>query len=146
MVRWVMAAALVAAFVAWPAAAQVPAAPRAASPPGGTPVQPALGALAAARGPELAAEGVQRINARTGMKRRDLQVTTRWGPVYFAWPKNAKPVTFELEVGNAGTVTVRAAGYGDANKGDYAAAFDAVIPEAIRLARLARANAERPRP
>jgi hypothetical protein len=140
-------ATLALALVAGPALAQAPVpAPRPPpAAPAPTPVQPALGALVQARGAELAAAGIDAIVARTGKQRRDLQVRSRYGPIYFGWPKGVKPVTFELAVASNGVVTVRAQGADAAGLDDYRAAFDAVIPEAIRLARDAKARAERPR-
>jgi hypothetical protein len=144
--RSVLVLALIAGVLGTPAMAQPSAAPASKAATTALPAQPALAALVEARGPQLAAAGIQRIVARTGKQRRDLQVSSRYGPIYFGWPKGVKPVTFELDVGSAGAVSVRAEGAVEADKALYAAAFDAVIPEAIRLARDARARAERPRP
>jgi hypothetical protein len=138
-----LALALVAvAPLAQPAAAATKSSPTASA---AAPAQPALAALVQARGAELAAAGIESIVARTGKQRRDLQVRSRYGPIYFGWPKGVKPVTFELTVGQGGTVTVKAQGGDATGLDDYRAAFDAVIPQAIRLARDAKARAERPR-
>ena len=80
-----------------------------------------------------------------GKQRRDIQVLTGYGPVYFAWLKNVTPVAFVIEVGKGGALTVRADGYTEANKASYAAAFDAVIPEAVRRTRSNNAWATRPK-
>jgi hypothetical protein len=53
-----------------------------ASPPP-PPVQPALAPLVTPRVPEMSSVGIQRIAARTGKSKRDIQVMTRYGPVYF---------------------------------------------------------------
>ena len=123
-------------------AGSAPAKPAASAPP----VQPALAALAAPRAAELSAAGVQKIVARTGRNRRDIQVMTSWGASYIPWPKGVTPAPFQLDVGAGGALTVRAAGYTDANKANYAAALDAVLPAAVRMANEARAKATRPRP
>ena len=109
------------------------------------PVQPALEPLVAPRAAELNSVGIQRIVTRTGKQRRDIQVMTGYGPVYFAWPKNATPMAFVIEVGKGGAITVRAEGYTEANKASYSAAIDAVIPEAVRRTRSNNAWATRPK-
>jgi len=110
-----------------------------------TPLQPELVPLIAPRAAELSSAGIQKIAARTDKKRRNIQVLTTYGPIYFGWPKNVTPVTFEIEVGTGSAVTVRAKGDIEANKARYAAAFDAIVPVALRQARDAKARAERPR-
>lgn len=130
----VMAAALVA-----PAWAQPPAGGSAEA------TFAALAPLVAPRAAELSAAGVQKVVARTGKKKRDIQVITKWGPAYFPWPKGVTPVTFEIYVESANAIDVSAAGYTEANKGRYAAAFDAVLPQAVRSANAVRAQAMRPK-
>ena len=105
----------------------------------------ALAPLVAPHATELNSVGIQRIVTRTGKQRRDIQVLTGYGPVYFAWPKNVTPVVFVIEVGKGGALTVRADGYTEANKASYSAAFDAVIPEAVRRTRSNNAWATRPK-
>ena len=107
---------------------------------------PALTALVAPRAAELQAAGIQSILARTGKRRRDIQVLTQWGPAYFGWPKGVAPVVFEIYVARNGTAQVYTEGYGESNKARYAAALDAVVPEAIRQARNVRAAFLRPKP
>ena len=70
---------------------------------------------------------------------------TGYGPVHFAWPKNVIPVAFVIEAGKGGALTVRADGHTEANKTSYAAAIDAVIPEAVRRTRSNNAWATRPK-
>jgi hypothetical protein len=70
---------------------------------------------------------------------------TGYGPVYFAWPKNGTPMAFVIEVGKGGALTVRADGYTEADKARYAAAIEAVIPEAVRRTRSNNAWATRPK-
>ena len=125
-------------------AAAAVAASSATSPPP-APVQPALAPLVTPRASELSSVGIQRIAARMGKQRRDIQVLTGHGSVYFAWPKNVTPVAFVIEVGTGGALTVRADGYTEANNPRYAAAFDAVLPEAVRRTRTNNAWATRPK-
>lgn len=70
---------------------------------------------------------------------------TEWGPAYFAWPKGVAPALFEIYVAKNGAAEVYTEGYGDGNKARYAAAYDAVVPEAVRQAGIVRAWAQRPR-
>ncbi len=138
-----MVAALSAVFAMPVGAQQSTPAPATAS---AGPVQAALAPLLAPRLPELTAAGIQEINARTGRNRRDIQVMTRWGPAYFAWPKDVKPVVFDVYLGDGNTLAVDAVGYADADKPLYAAAFDAIVPLALRQAKSLRAEATRPKP
>lgn len=117
-----------------------------AAPAKSAPNQPALAALAAPRASDLYAAGVQKIVARTGKQRRDIQILTSYGTSYIPWPKGVTPAPFQLDVGAKGALTVRADEYSDANRSRYAAAFDAILPEAVRLANESRAKAQRPRP
>jgi len=78
------------------------------------------------------AAGIQKITATTGKKNRDILVSSPWGSSYFGWPKDVKPMPFTIEVGKgSGTATISAPGFSDANKADYKAAIDAVVPVAI---------------
>ena len=150
--RSIFVVTLIAATLAPPALAQQSSAASGAAKtttktagPAAAKVQPELAPLVAPRAAELTAAGIQKITARTGKRKRDIQVTSRYGPFYFAWPKNVTPVTFDIVIGQGNAVTVQAAGYNEANKANYAAAFDAIIPEALRLVTEAKTRAERPR-
>lgn len=132
---------LLALALAAPAWAQQPA----ATPSSGDATFDALAPLVAARVPELHAAGVEKVTARTGRNRRDIQVLTRWGPAYFGWPKGVKPVEFELRIESPNTIDLIAPAYNDAAKPTYRAAFDAVLPQALRTANQTRANASRPK-
>jgi len=68
----------------------------------------------------------------------------RGAPATFPWPKNVTPVTFEIYVEAPNAFDVSAADYNEANKAHYAAAFDAVLPQAVRSANALRAQAQRP--
>ena len=138
--------AVMAVVLAVPAWAQQPAAGSAAEAKAEATFA-ALAPLVAAHGAELQRRaGAQKIVARTGKGNRNIQVLTRWGPSYFAWPKGVKPVTFEIYVESANRLDVIAEGFTEANKPLYAAAFDAVLPQAVRSANAARAQATRPKP
>ncbi len=54
-------------------------------------------------------------------------------------------MTFEIYVEAPDAFDVIAAGYSEATKARYAAAFDEVLPLAIRSANTARAQAQRPK-
>ncbi len=134
---------LVVALVA-PAWAQQPAAAAGSAEAQAAATFEALAPIVAPRTAELSAAGVQKVVARTGKNKRDIQVFTKWGPAYFSWPKDVTPVTFEIYVESPNAFDVSAAGYTDANKARYAAAFDAVLPLAVRSANTLRAQAQRP--
>ena len=102
----------------------------------------ALRARCAAR-QALQAAGIQSILTRTGPRRRDIQVLTQWGPTYFPWPKGVTPAVFEIYVARDGTAKLYTDGYSESTKAHYAAAFNAVVPEAIRQAGLTRAGLRR---
>lgn len=99
----------------------------AAKAPAAAPVT-ALNEIVSPRGNELTAAGIQKITATTNKNARAIRVDSPWGASYFAWPKNVKPVAFTIETSKGGTAVVRAAGYSEANKADYKAAIDAIIP------------------
>ncbi|HEX6945398.1 MAG TPA: hypothetical protein VF196_04330, partial [Casimicrobiaceae bacterium] len=69
--------------------------------------------------------------ATPGKGWRSIAVESPWGASYFGWPKNVKPVPFTITTGKGGTATISAPGFTDANKGDYKAAIEAVVPFAI---------------
>ena len=119
-----------------PAAAKAPAAtaPAATAPAAGTvkAVQPGLFEVAGPRVNEVMAAEITSITATPGKGRRSIHVTSPWGDSYYGWPKNVKEVPFTIEVGKpAGGATISAPGFKEANKGDYKAAIDAIIPFAI---------------
>jgi hypothetical protein len=58
-------------------------------------------------------------------------VQSPWGYIYFDWPKDVKPVAFTIETGKSGGATISAPGFTEANKADYKAAVEAVVPMAI---------------
>ena len=107
--------------------------------------EPALSALVAPQAAQLRAAGIQSILTRTGKHRRDIQVLTQWGPAYFAWPKGVTPVLFEIYLAKDGTTEVYTENYSDNAKARYVAAFNALIPEAVRQSQLTRAAAQKPR-
>jgi hypothetical protein len=138
----ILIAAVAVAFAAPGWAQSPPAAPQA------TKAEATFAALApilAPRTAELSAAGVQKVVARTGKGKRDIQVLTRWGPSYLAWPKGVTPVTFEVYVEAPNSFDVIADGYTEADKARYAAAFDAVVPLAVRSANALRVQAHWPK-
>lgn len=137
--------AVMAAALAVPAWAQQPAAAGGSAETKAAAVRTALVPLILPHSAALTAAGVQKVVARTGKNKRDIQVSTKWGPAYFAWPKGVTPVTFDLFVTAADDFVVNADGYTEANKGRYAAAFDAVLPQAVSSANALRTAALRPK-
>lgn len=107
--------------------------------------EPTLSAIVAPQAAQLQAAGIKSILTRTGKGRRDVQVQTQWGTAYFGWPKNVAPALFEIYITNKGAAEVFTEKYSEATKARYAAAFNAVIPEAIRQAGLTPASAQKPR-
>jgi hypothetical protein len=114
-----------------PAAAPAPAVVK--TPAGGTikAVQPGLFEVAGPRVNEVVGAGIQKITATPGKGARSIAVQSPWGNSYFNWPKDVKPVAFTITTGKAGAATISAPGFTDANKADYKAAIDAVVPVAI---------------
>jgi len=136
---------LVALVLAVPAWAQQPAAAGASAQTQAAAAWDALSPLVGPHTAALSAAGVEEVVARTGKNRRDIQVITRWGPAYFPWPKGVTPVAFYVYVKAPYAFDVTADGYKDANKARYAAAFDAVLPQAVSSANALRAQATRPK-
>lgn len=102
-------------------------------------VQPGLFEVAGPRVNEVVAAGIQRITATPGKGRRSIAVESPWGASYFGWPKNVKPVPFTIVAGDGGgTATISAPGFTEANKGDYRAAIEAIVPFAIASTRESR--------
>ena len=146
---------LAAAILTGPAVAQTPApAPAAApakaaatAPAAGTvkAVQPGLFEVAGPRVNDVIGAGIQKITATPDKGGRAIAVQSPWGFSYHPWPKTLKPVTFTIDVGKPmGGATISAPGYTEANKADYKAAIDAIIPYAIARTQDAKSFAERP--
>jgi hypothetical protein len=119
------------------AQAAAPAAPAkaAAAAPAATTVkavQPGLLEVSGPRVNEVVAAGIQKITATPGKGARAIAVQSPWGASFFAWPKDVKQVAFTIQTGKPkGGATITAPGFTDANKADYKAAIDAVVPMAI---------------
>jgi hypothetical protein len=94
-------------------------------------IQPGLFEVAGPKVNDVIAAGIQKITATPGKGWRSIAVESPWGASYFGWPKNVKPVPFTITTGKGGTATISAPGFTDANKGDYKAAIEAVVPFAI---------------
>jgi len=99
-------------------------------------VQPGLFEVSGPRVSEALAAGLTKIVAVPGKGGKSIYVESPWGPVYFDWPKDVKPVAFTVETGKDGgkAAEISAPGFTEGNKGDYKAALDAVIPMAISKA------------
>ena len=100
-------------------------------------VQPGLYEVAGPRVGEALAAGITKITAAPGKGGKSIYVESPYGPIYFDWPKDVKPVAFTIETGKAGgsAAEISAPGFTEGNKGDYKAALDAVIPLAISKAK-----------
>ena len=109
-------------------------------------VQPGVVEVFGPKVNEVAAAGIQKISAAPGKGARSIKVESPWGDSYFGWPKNVKPVAFEIVTGKSGQeATFKAAGLTDANRGDYRAAAEAIVPVAIAKTADARAAKEHTR-
>jgi hypothetical protein len=95
-------------------------------------IQPGLVEVAGPRVSEATAVGIQKISAKGATGGRAIHVSSPWGDSYFGWPKGVKPVAFDITVEKSGTAAmINAPGFTEANKADYRAAIDAVVPVAI---------------
>lgn len=137
--------AVAAVVIAAPAWAQQPAAAGGSAQTQADATWAALSPLVGPHTIALSAAGITDLVARTGKNRRDIEVLTRWGPAYFAWPKGVTPVTFAIYVEAPRKFDVTADGFTEANKALYAAAFDALVPQAVRAANAQRARAQAPK-
>jgi len=105
-------------------------------------IQPGLFEVAGPRVGEALAAGITKIVAQPGKGTKSIYVESPWGPIYFDWPKDVKPVAFTIETGKDGgkAAEISAPGFTDGNKGDYKAALDAVIPMSISKAAAQKAG------
>jgi len=139
-------ALLAAAVITGPALAQTPApapakAPATTTTAAGTTVkavQPGLFEVAGPRVNEVIAVGIEKITATPGKGGRSIHVQSPWGDSYYGWPKNVKPVPFTIETGKAGGATISAPGFTEANKADYKAAIESIVPQAIFFTKASR--------
>ena len=99
-------------------------------------IQPGLFEVAGPRVQEDLDEGITKITAEPDKGGKSIYVESPWGPIYFGWPKDVKPVAFTIQTGKAGgkAAEISAPGFTEGNKGDYKAALDAIIPMAISKA------------
>jgi hypothetical protein len=93
-------------------------------------VQPGLLEVMGPRVNEIYGAGIQKISATAGA----IAVQSPWGNISFGWPKDVKPVAFTIETAKNGGATISAPGFTEANKADYRAAIEAVVPMAIAKA------------
>ena len=109
-------------------------------------VQPGIVEVFGPRVNEVAAAGIQKITATPGKGGRSIAVQSPWGSSFFGWPKDVKPVAFEIVMGKSGKeATFKAPGLTDANRADYRAAAEAIVPVAISKTADARAAKEHTR-
>lgn len=143
-------ALLAAAVITIPALGQTPA-PAADKAPARTvkAIQPGLFEVASPRVNDVIAAQIQSITAEPGKGARSIHVHSMWGDSYYGWPKNVKPVFFTIEVGKpAGGATISAPGFTEANKSDYEAAIESIVPFAIASTHSSKAwrtDSENPR-
>ena len=86
-----------------------------------TAVQPGLLEVTGPHVNDVYGAGIQKITATPGKGGRSIAVQSPWGNLYFDWPKDVKPVAFEIETTKNGGVTISAPGFTEANKADYKA-------------------------
>lgn len=100
-------------------------------------IQPGLLDVAGPRVNEAIAAGILKIVATPGKGGKSIEIRSPWGDHYFDWPKDVKQVGFTIEVGKTGAyvATISAPGFTEANRADYKAALDAVVPMAIAKAK-----------
>ncbi len=98
-------------------------------------IQPGLLEVTGPRVSEVYGAGIEKITATPG---RPIAVHSPWGDINFAWPKDIKPLAFTIETAKNGGVTISAPGFTEANKDDYKAAVEAVVPMAIAKAQAQR--------
>jgi hypothetical protein len=94
-------------------------------------LQPGLFEVSGPRVNDAVAAGITKITATPGKGMRAIHVESPWGDSYNGWPKNLKPVAFTITTGKGGAATISAPGFTEANKADYKAAIEAVVPFAI---------------
>jgi hypothetical protein len=97
-----------------------------------TAVQPGLLEVTGPHVNDVYGAGIQKIIATPGKGGKSISVYSPWGHIYFDWPKDVKPVAFTIETAKNGGVTISAPGFTEANKDDYRAAIEAVVPIAIK--------------
>jgi hypothetical protein len=98
-------------------------------------IQPGLLEVTGPRVNEVYGAGIQKITATPG---KLIVVHSPWGDSNFAWPKDVKQVAFTIETAKNGGAFISAPGFTEANKDDYKAAVEAVVPMAISKAEAQR--------
>jgi len=98
-------------------------------------VQPGLLDVTGPRVSEALAAGLTKITATPAKGGKSIYAESPWGPIYFDWPKDVKQVAFTVETTGTDSARISAPGFTEANKAEYRAAFDAVVPLAISKAR-----------
>src|SRR6185436_20552820 len=92
-------------------------------------IQPGLVEVAGPRVNDAYNAGISKIVASPAKGAKSIEVQSPYGPIFFDWPKDVKPVAFTITTGKAGgkAAEISAPGFTEGNKGDYKAALDAVI-------------------
>jgi hypothetical protein len=98
-------------------------------------IQPGLFEVAGPSVNDVIAAGITKIAATPGKGRRSIEVQSPWGDSFHGWPRNMKPVPFTITTSGAGTATISAPGFTEANKADYKAAIEKIVPFAINATR-----------
>ena len=94
-------------------------------------LQPGLFEVAGPRVNDAVAAGITKITATPGKGWRSIHVQSPWGDSFHGWPANMKQVAFTITTGKGGAATISAPGFTEANRADYKAAIEAVVPFAI---------------
>jgi len=105
-------------------------------------IQPGLFEVAGPSVNDAIAAGITKIVATPGKGFRSIQIQSPWGDSYHGWPRNMKPVAFTITSSGAGTATISAPAFTEANKADYKAAIETIVPFAITATRQNRQLSE----
>jgi hypothetical protein len=99
-------------------------------------IQPGLVEVAGPRVNDAVNAGIVKIVAIPGKGGKSIEVQSPWGHIFFDWPKDVKQVAFTITTGKAGgaAAEISAPGFTEANRADYKAALEAVVPMAISKA------------
>ena len=115
--------------------AQTP--PAAGTPRTVTAIQPGLVEVVGPRVNDALSAGILKIVAVPAKGGKSIEVQSSWGYIFFDWPKNVKQVAFTITTAKAGGgAEISAPGFTEANKADYKAALEAVVPMAISKAQV----------
>ncbi len=99
-------------------------------------IQPGLVEVAGPMVNDAVNAGITKIVAVPGKGGKSIEVQSPWGHIFFDWPKDVKQVPFTITTGKAGgaAAEISAPGFTEANRAEYRAALEAVVPMAISKA------------